>query len=813
MTAVDTTDLTAAEADLLASAEKVIDRGLTTFIEVGDALATVRDNRLYRTTFPTFEAYCQQRWGFSDSRARQLIGAAQTVTNVTALGLPAPANEGQARALAAVPEDQRAEVWAETLDRTGGKPTATAVAETVKGRTLWVCAGCGEVSHRFKAPANCPTCRCPAHGDLVRDLVPLPAAAAPDKQLVFVSLRVERVLHHQVRPTGTKTTCGWDTVRGHVLPVGVLVEKYSSTPCGSCWPPAAPADADRRWECRECAHTFTAPAAFAAGNPKLTARCPQCRGWQTTDLGPDEPDDVDDAEHPADTAWHCDSCGRTRVQRPGACPTCGAKTGFVAPGPTAHDIDPDGRCLTCGPPGNPRERVYTAWLRDGQDYHRLTNGGKHTVCGAQTGNGHITALGQLIKDYTVKPCEYSCWPAAPVEAEAFDGVHRGFRSWGSGPNGAGTRCTCGTVLDGFATVAEASMVMDRHVAEGNAATDEPDDEPTAPAEAKHCEKCGTPLIPDDAALGMLRCDDCDDQGDHLSIDGGPCQVCAPDDHAAEKVWMAADRYGLAYHRLPVENRTGCDRPINSGRVMTRGEAAGQIGGKPCRPCWPNGDAPTAAPAAPVLEGEVVTTEEEPAAPAVEALPAPAPFRTGELDTAECKALELQFIRGDWLREFTTDFDAARDKCSASRPGQRQVSDWPQSDLVTDFTPDGVSFRGGGYRPEGLITWDRVADSMDRLRTRAPHVHFQTLIDACDAFDTAIQDVDTDLAVEGFKVHQASKITQAIALGQWLSEYMELVEEKLKPVAPAVPNASVVKTDGQLPGQTDLLEEVRDGADR
>lgn len=57
-------------------------------------------------------AAARERWGFSDSRARQLIGAAQTVTNVTAAGLPAPANEGQARELARVPEpvdeDERA---------------------------------------------------------------------------------------------------------------------------------------------------------------------------------------------------------------------------------------------------------------------------------------------------------------------------------------------------------------------------------------------------------------------------------------------------------------------------------------------------------------------------------------------------------------------------------------------------------------------------------------------------------------------------------------------------------------------------------
>ncbi|MEU4823116.1 hypothetical protein AB0H37_14695 [Actinomadura sp. NPDC023710] len=90
---------------------------------VGNALLRIRDGRLYRADFGTFEEYCRERWGFSDSRARQLIGAAQTVTTVTVAGLPAPANEGQARALTAVPEPERAEVWRETVERTNGQPT------------------------------------------------------------------------------------------------------------------------------------------------------------------------------------------------------------------------------------------------------------------------------------------------------------------------------------------------------------------------------------------------------------------------------------------------------------------------------------------------------------------------------------------------------------------------------------------------------------------------------------------------------------------------------------------------------------------
>lgn len=134
MTAVAET-LTASESDLLAICEEKIAHGLKTFIETGNALADVRENRLYRVDFATFEDYCQERWGFTDSRARQLIAAAATVTNVTAAGLPAPVNEGQARELGKVPQADQADVWARTVEQTAGKPTAAAVRAAATPQT------------------------------------------------------------------------------------------------------------------------------------------------------------------------------------------------------------------------------------------------------------------------------------------------------------------------------------------------------------------------------------------------------------------------------------------------------------------------------------------------------------------------------------------------------------------------------------------------------------------------------------------------------------------------------------------------------
>jgi hypothetical protein len=122
--------------EALARLEAIIERGRKSFLEVGDALLKIRSDRLYLETHETFAEYCQDRWGFSDSRARQLVISATTVSRLTAKGLPAPANERQAAELAKVPEPDRERVWSETLARTGGKPTAAAVREVAEPKPV-----------------------------------------------------------------------------------------------------------------------------------------------------------------------------------------------------------------------------------------------------------------------------------------------------------------------------------------------------------------------------------------------------------------------------------------------------------------------------------------------------------------------------------------------------------------------------------------------------------------------------------------------------------------------------------------------------
>jgi hypothetical protein len=92
----------------LSECEMVIERGQQTFVEVGLALLEIRDRRLYREGWPTFEDYCQERWGWTRDSAYKHIAAAEVAANVEPI-LQTPPSYTQAIALAPLPaEEQRA---------------------------------------------------------------------------------------------------------------------------------------------------------------------------------------------------------------------------------------------------------------------------------------------------------------------------------------------------------------------------------------------------------------------------------------------------------------------------------------------------------------------------------------------------------------------------------------------------------------------------------------------------------------------------------------------------------------------------------
>ena len=114
----------------LAELEKVINRGKKSFIEVGMALAEIRDLRLYRLTFKTFEGYCREKWGWGRQRAYELIAASEAARILPEECNIYITNSQRAAAIARVPEAERAEVLEAVVE--AGPVTARAIDEAAE---------------------------------------------------------------------------------------------------------------------------------------------------------------------------------------------------------------------------------------------------------------------------------------------------------------------------------------------------------------------------------------------------------------------------------------------------------------------------------------------------------------------------------------------------------------------------------------------------------------------------------------------------------------------------------------------------------
>ena len=98
---------------------------------MGIALMTIRDKRLYRDGFDTFEHYCRERWQFTRMRASQLIAASGVVENVNNC-LQKPTTESQVRPLTKLEPEQQKEVWEKAVQTAPeGKITARHVQKIV----------------------------------------------------------------------------------------------------------------------------------------------------------------------------------------------------------------------------------------------------------------------------------------------------------------------------------------------------------------------------------------------------------------------------------------------------------------------------------------------------------------------------------------------------------------------------------------------------------------------------------------------------------------------------------------------------------
>jgi len=122
--------LSAHEVERLAECKKIVMQGLKSYVETGIALAEIRDSKLYRQNYDTFEEFCRCEFKIERRRAYQLIEAAEVKEALPPEMCNKLHNESQARALAAVPVVDRTAVL--EVASQGGPPTAVKITAAAK---------------------------------------------------------------------------------------------------------------------------------------------------------------------------------------------------------------------------------------------------------------------------------------------------------------------------------------------------------------------------------------------------------------------------------------------------------------------------------------------------------------------------------------------------------------------------------------------------------------------------------------------------------------------------------------------------------
>ncbi len=126
------TALSPQEQTQLLRCEQVLERGLKTFFEVGTALRSIREGRLYRATHRDFASYCCERWGFCRCHAWRVMGAAQRLQMLPVNGsVPLPTNEFQIRPFLALEADAFPNAWALAVRKARNGRVTSALARAL----------------------------------------------------------------------------------------------------------------------------------------------------------------------------------------------------------------------------------------------------------------------------------------------------------------------------------------------------------------------------------------------------------------------------------------------------------------------------------------------------------------------------------------------------------------------------------------------------------------------------------------------------------------------------------------------------------
>ena len=118
----------------LINLEATVEKSLRTFVEIGLALRSIRDKRLYRANYATFEDYCINRWEISRTSSYQLIAASSLIEHFVRHGAQiVPNSERQIRPLTSLAPEEQLTCWHQAVETAPeGKITSSHVAQVVR---------------------------------------------------------------------------------------------------------------------------------------------------------------------------------------------------------------------------------------------------------------------------------------------------------------------------------------------------------------------------------------------------------------------------------------------------------------------------------------------------------------------------------------------------------------------------------------------------------------------------------------------------------------------------------------------------------
>ncbi len=127
-------DLTVIENQRLDQLEDIVSKNLRAYYEVGIALLEIRESRLYRNGYETFEDYCRDRWDMGINYSEKIMNSAKVIDNLKSRtnGTTQPQSERQTRPLTRLSAPLQIEAWKKAVETAPeGKITAKHIEAVV----------------------------------------------------------------------------------------------------------------------------------------------------------------------------------------------------------------------------------------------------------------------------------------------------------------------------------------------------------------------------------------------------------------------------------------------------------------------------------------------------------------------------------------------------------------------------------------------------------------------------------------------------------------------------------------------------------